>query len=149
MLKRIDAFRLREHGLLEIAIDGKGDVSGTHVTVLERRSIAEVPTPVVSGNRVFMVKNGGILTSIDRTEQERLYQIRVGATGSFFASPLLAGDRLFLMAVSGKAVVLDVSGDRAEVLAKNDLADEIFATPAIVDGTMYVRTKGHLYAFRR
>jgi hypothetical protein len=52
------------------------------------------------------------------------------------------------MSVSGKAIVLDVSGDRAEVLAKNDLTDEIYATPAVAEGTLYVRTKGRLLAFR-
>ena len=40
------------------------------------------------------------------------------------------------------------AGDRLEVLARNDLAEPVFATPAIADGTLYVRTNRHLWAFR-
>ena len=39
--------------------------------------------------------------------------------------------------------------DKLEVVAHNDLAEPIFATPAIVGGRLYVRTTGHLYAFGR
>jgi hypothetical protein len=43
-------------------------------------------------------------------------------------------------------VVLD-AGAELKILAKNDLGSSIMATPAIVDGKIYVRTEGHLYAF--
>lgn len=38
-------------------------------------------------------------------------------------------------------------GARPEVLARNDLGEQILATPALADGKLYVRTEGHLYAF--
>jgi hypothetical protein len=39
------------------------------------------------------------------------------------------------------------AGDTLRVLARNDLAEPIFATPAVADGTLFVRTASHLYAF--
>ena len=44
-------------------------------------------------------------------------------------------------------VVVFAPGDTLDVLARNDLGEEIFATPAVVEGTLYVRTSGHLWAF--
>ena len=148
-MKKRQATRIKDHGLLEIAINGNGDVSASHVTILERRAISEVPTPVVSGNKVFMIKNGGILTAIDRARKKQLYRVRVGAAGSYFASPLLVGTSLYLISVTGEVSVVDVSGDKPNVIARNELNDETFATPAIVDGVLYLRTKTHLYAFRK
>jgi hypothetical protein len=41
------------------------------------------------------------------------------------------------------------AGPRLEILAENDLGESIGATPAIADGTIYVRTARHLFAFRQ
>jgi hypothetical protein len=44
-------------------------------------------------------------------------------------------------------VVVFAARDKLDVLARNDLGEEIFATPAVAEGTLYVRTSGHLWAF--
>jgi outer membrane protein assembly factor BamB len=43
--------------------------------------------------------------------------------------------------------LLDATGDRLNVLARNDLKAPVFASPAIVDGVLYLRTDRHLFAF--
>ena len=68
------------------------------------------------------------------------------AIGEYYASPVAADDKLFLANSEGKITVLEAGGDW-KVLAVNDVADEIHATPALSGGRIYVRTRGTLYCF--
>ena len=81
------------------------------------------------------MKNGGIV-----------YQARLDAPGGYYASPVAAAGRIYAAADTGTVAVFE-AGDTLRVLARNDLAEPIFATPAIVEGTVFVRTASHLYAF--
>src|SRR6185503_10034752 len=45
----------------------------------------------------------------------------------------------------GKVVVLRAAGDW-EILAINDFDSDIYATPAVSEGKMYIRTRNALYA---
>jgi outer membrane protein assembly factor BamB len=51
-----------------------------------------------------------------------------------------------LSSMNGTVVVVEAA-DELRVAARNDLAEALMATPAIVDGKLYIRTAGHLYAF--
>jgi hypothetical protein len=60
----------------------------------------------------------------------------------------VAGDgKIYIAAESGMLMVIG-AGKNLDVLAQNDLGERIMATPAIKDGTFYVRTEKHMYAFR-
>jgi outer membrane protein assembly factor BamB len=135
-----------EHGLLAVRPGGSGDVTTTHVVWKERTGIPEVPTPVAYQNRIYMVRNGGIVTCMDAATGRVIYRERIGAPGPYYASPVVAGGRLFVASGDGVVSVLGTS-DRLDVLAKNDLGETIMATPAIVGGVMYVRTASNLFAF--
>lgn len=137
---------LSDHGLLAIELGGEGDVTETHVTVLEKKNIPEVPSPLVHDGRVYMVKNGGVVNCLDATTGKRLFQKRISATGSYYASPIAVGNHIYLASGQGVISVLK-SGPKLEVIAQNDLAERIMATPAVVDNTLYVRTNEHLFAF--
>jgi outer membrane protein assembly factor BamB len=69
-----------------------------------------------------------------------------GAIDKYFASPVGADGKVFLISQDGTVSVVSATGDW-EILAVNALDDEVFATPAIADGRIYVRTKSALYAF--
>ena len=75
-----------------------------------------------------------------------IYRRRLGTGGFFYASPLAANGNLYASSYNGVVVVFK-AGDQLKVLARNDLGERIVATPALVDGRIYVRTEGHLYAF--
>lgn len=136
----------RQHGLLAIRLGGQGDVTESHMRVLERQSIPEVPSPIVYDGRVLMVKNGGILTCIDAAAGERLYRTRVGTSGTHYASPVMIGSKLIVASGPGQVAIVDVSGKRARTVSENDFGEAIFATPAIVDDMLLVRTERRLYA---
>ena len=136
-----------EHGLLAIKPGGQGDVTGTHVVWRENRAIPEVPSPLVYENRVYYVRNGGILTCLDTATGRVVYRTRLGAPGPYFSSPIAAGGRLFVASGEGTLTVF-APGDELKVLARNNFGEAIFATPAVSsDGIIYVRTPSAVYAF--
>jgi outer membrane protein assembly factor BamB len=136
-----------DHGLLAIRTNGRGDVSATHVVWRENRSIPEVPSPLVYENHVYFVRNGGILSCLDAATGRLVYRSRLGAAGPYFSSPIVAAGRVFVGSGEGSLVVL-APGDEMKVLARNNLGEPIFATPAVSpDGILYVRTPSALYAF--
>jgi hypothetical protein len=69
-----------------------------------------------------------------------------GAIDKYFSSPVAADDKVFLIGQGGQVSVLKAAGDW-QVLKVNELDDEVFATPAITDGRIYVRTRSALYCF--
>jgi hypothetical protein len=94
-----------------------------------------------------MVKTGGIVTSLDPATGRLLKEGRSpGALGEYFASPVAADGKVFLASVEGKVTVLKASG-QWEVLGVNDIGEEIYATPALSGGRVYVRTRGSVYCF--
>ncbi|CAN5831820.1 PQQ-binding-like beta-propeller repeat protein [soil metagenome] len=137
-----------EHGLLAVKLGGTGDVTATHVLWKENKSIPEVPSPLAYNNKVYLVRNGGVVTCLDAVSGKLLYRARVGAGGPYFASPLAANGRVIVTSGDGVVSVLS-AGDHLDVLANNDLGEPVAASPAFVDGVLYVRTASGLSAFRQ
>jgi outer membrane protein assembly factor BamB len=67
--------------------------------------------------------------------------------GSYYSSPVCAGDTLFNITRKGEVVAIAAS-DKFQLLGQTPLNDKCQATPAIVDGKMYVRTYTHLYCIK-
>jgi hypothetical protein len=112
-----------------------------------QKNIPYIPAPLLYRGVNNMVKTGGIITSIDPATGRILKQGRSpGALGEYYASPIAADGKVFLASTEGKITVLK-AGAEWEVLAVNEIGDEINATPALVDGRVYVRTHGALYCF--
>ena len=134
------------HGMLAIPLNSEGIVDPDTVRTLEELSIPEVPSPLCDGEYVYFVKNGGVLTCVELKTGERIYRKRTTGRGTHYASPLIAGDKILTIAGDGTISVIQRGGD-FKILATNDMQDSVYATPAIVDGTIYVRTHSALYAF--
>ena len=137
-----------EHGLLAIKLGGTGDVTATNVVWKEKSSIPEVPSPLVYRDRVYLVRNGGIVTCMDARNGRLIYRARVGAGGPYFSSPVAVDGKLVVASGDGVVVVL-AAGDTLNVLARNDLGESIMASPAIARGTVYIRTSSGLSAFHQ
>jgi outer membrane protein assembly factor BamB len=134
------------HGMLAIPIDSQGSLKEEQVRTLDTNSIPEVPSPLYHDGHVYYVKNGGILTCLELATGKRVYRIRTRGTGTHYASPIIADGKLFSLAGNGLVSVIRL-GPRPMILASNDLGEETYASPAIVDGTIYIRTHTRLYAF--
>jgi outer membrane protein assembly factor BamB len=102
-----------------------------------------VPTPIAVGKLLFLWSDKGIVSCVKAASGETLWHNRVG--GNFFGSPICVGDRLYNIADDGSVVVIAAS-DSFNLLAKIPLGEQSHSTPAVADGTMYLRTVSHLYS---
>ena len=148
-IQKIEKFRSQynTHGILAVPLDSQGVLDQDDIRVLETQGIPEVPSPLCDGKYLYFVKNGGVLTCLDLQSGERLHRIRTRGRGTHYASPLIAGERLYTVAGDGRISVLTL-GPKPKLLATNDMPEGVYASPAIADGTLYVRTHSALYAFR-
>jgi len=100
-------------------------------------------TPLAYRDLLYMVRDEGILGVYDVKTGALVYRERTGTTHS--ASPVASDGKVYVAGEEGQVIVLR-AGRAFEVLARNDMGETVFATPAISRGTLYVRTRGHLYA---
>lgn len=126
---------------------GRGDITTTHVAWESNRGIPEIPSPLYHRGRLYLVRDGGFITCVRAATGELLYQERVGAPGSYSASPVMAGNHVYVASHNGVVTCLAADKDELEILARNELGEKIWATPALGDGVIYVRTEGQLHAF--
>jgi hypothetical protein len=147
-LRQLDEFRSHydTHGIVAVRVDSQGLVGPGQIRTLETQGIPEVPSPLFHDGLLYFVKNGGVLTCLDLNTGKRLARIRTKGRGTHYASPIIADGKLFCTAGNGRITVLSL-GPRPEILAVNDMGEPTYATPAAVDGTLYVRTHTKLFAF--
>jgi len=132
--------------VMAIRPGGKGEVNQTHVAWTQTKGVPGVPSPLYYNGRLYTVQNGGIVFSRVAKTGELVYSGRTGAMGYYYSSPVAADNKIYFASEEGVVVVLD-GGEELKVLARNKLDGQILATPAIVDGKIYLRTEDHLYAF--
>ena len=137
------------NGILAIRLGGEGDMTDENVVWQYHRAVPQLPSPLLYEGVLYMVNDGGIVTSLDPATGRAIAQGRLrGAVEAYFASPVAADGKIYFVSELGKVAVLEPGGS-LEVVAVNDLDDLCYATPAIADGRIYVRTRGALYAFGR
>lgn len=135
------------NGILAIRVGGEGDMTEKNVAWTYHKRVPQLPSPLLYQGVLYMVNDGGVVTSLDPKTGEQQAQGRLkGAVDNYFASPVAADGKIFFASELGKIAVLKPGG-ALEVLAVNDLGDLIYATPAIDSGRLYVRTRGALYCF--
>ena len=136
-----------ENGLLAIKLGGQGDQTATAIRWRYQRPVPQVPSTLLYKGVLYMVNDSGILISFDPATGNVIKQGRLqGAIDKYFSSPVAADGKVFLVGQGGQVSVLKAAGDW-EVLTVNELDDEVFATPAIADGRIYIRTRSALYSF--
>jgi outer membrane protein assembly factor BamB len=145
-----DVFRAMmasENGLLAIKMGGKGDQTANAIRWRYTKPVPQVPSTLLYQGVLYMINDSGILLTFDPATGNVLKQGRLhGAIDKYFSSPVAADDKVFLIGQGGQVSVLKAAGDW-QVLAVNELDDECFATPAIADGRIYIRTRSALYSF--
>jgi len=140
------ARRAARNNLMAIRLGGRGDITSSHVLWRFDKSIPDVPSPLLYQNVLFLVRTGGIFTTVNPATGEVYRQGRLaGALEGYYASPVAAAGRVYVASEQGKVVVVKASAEW-EVLAVHDFGEEIYATPAISGGQMLLRTATALYA---
>ena len=137
-----------ENVLVAVRPGGKGVLTESHVAWKQTRGLPYVPCPLFYRDRVYTVKDGGIISSYDAmTGKPNYQQERLDAIGNYYASPVAADGRIYVASLNGRMTVLEAGGEMPKVLHRADFGERISATPALVGQALYVRTATALYAF--
>jgi outer membrane protein assembly factor BamB len=110
-----------------------------------QRGIPETPSLLYCRGKLYLLRDGGMLTCLEASTGKEFFRQRIGAPGQYTASPIAAGDKLIAASVRGVVTVIQID-DKLKVLARNNFKEKIFATPAVAENKIYLRTIGHLYA---
>ena len=120
-----------------IRADGQGDVSDTHVVWKTRRGAANVPSPVLCEGRLYVLQDTGIVNCFDAASGKLARQKRL--SGTFTASPIVAGGYLFAASETGTTTVVKLNAD-LDVVATNEFNEPLFATPTPTGSSLLIRT---------
>jgi outer membrane protein assembly factor BamB len=123
-----------------------GDVVPDGLVWWQPRGGSYIPTPIVVGDFLYTCTSSGVLAVRDAKTGELVYQERVG--GQYSASAVATADHLYFSAEGGTVSVVGTGMDYKS-LARNDMKEPIFATPAIVGDRLLIRTTHHLYSIGR
>jgi outer membrane protein assembly factor BamB len=133
----------RLHG---IRLTGSGDVTQTN-HVWKRDDVGTfVPTPALYKDRVILVRDRGEVGCIDPATGKTIWE---GAfpkhRANFYASPLIAGDKLYAPREDGTVFVASVANDKFELLSENDMAESVIGSPIPALNCILFRGERHLF----
>ncbi|MFT5290755.1 MAG: outer membrane protein assembly factor BamB [Planctomycetota bacterium] len=138
----------RDYGLFAIDISEGEAGATTTVGWRYKRSLPEVASPLLYDGVIYLVKSGGILTSVDALSGEAIKSERIRSGGSeYHGSPVAADGKLYIPSNVGEISVVSLGGEW-ELLGVNDLGEPIESSPAVDRDSLYVRTESALYCFR-
>jgi outer membrane protein assembly factor BamB len=143
-LRRV--FDKARNRIVAIKPGGQGDISDSHVLWEQRRYLPVVPSPLLYQGHLFLVKTGGILTTLDARTGKPVKEERLPGGGDYYSSPVGGDGKVYLVSQRGHLAVVSAAGDW-KLLHRARFEEDVYATPAIVDGRIYLRTAGHLYCF--
>jgi outer membrane protein assembly factor BamB len=128
--------------MVAIRPDGRGDVTKTHIVWTVEDGIPDICSPVSNGELVFLLTSDGTLTCYRVRDGAKLWEQDLGTY--FKASPTLVADRLYLLSEKGVMFIVEFATEYKEV-ARLELGEDCHASPAFVDGRIYIRSLEHLY----
>lgn len=130
--------------LLAIRLDpaASGDITASHVDWECRDKVPRMASVLVLGDTIFMADDNGWCSLLDAATGKSLWQERL--VGRVAASPVAAGPLVYVFDQKGQCAVLEPTRESANLRAKNELPPGCMATPAVIGGTLVVRTTTHL-----
>jgi outer membrane protein assembly factor BamB len=139
--------RTSSNSAMAIKLGGRGDVTRSHVLWRYDKSLPDVPGILLYRGVLYLVRNGGIVQTLDPATGKLLKQGRLmHALDEYYSSPVAGDGKVYMISRNGAVSVLQ-AGAEWNVAATADLAEEVFATPAIAGGHIWVRTATALYDF--
>jgi outer membrane protein assembly factor BamB len=133
--------------LMAIRLGRDGDLTGSDAILwTQTRGMSDTTSPVLHDNKFYTLTDNGMVSCFNATTGEPYYQRRrLPQPDNFKASPIAAGDYLYLVSESGVVTVIKL-GEKFEIVATNTLEDHMFvASPAVAEGEMFLRSKTHLF----
>lgn len=143
-VKYARVFELARNSVMVLRMTGDG--TAPKLVWQYEKGIPYVPSPLVYRGVLYLIKEGGILTSFDLNDGRVLKMARARGTGNYYASPVGGDGKVFLVNEKGVLTVLKAGGEW-EALVDHDFAERTVATPVAADGRIYIRTEQAVYCF--
>lgn len=128
--------------LAAIRPGGQGDVTQTNIVWTARDGLPDICSPLFGGGMVFLLQTYGLLTCYDAKDGKQIWDNDFAET--FFASPSLVGDKIYLINEDGVTIIIQLDKEFKEI-ARCELGEKVSASPAFMDGRIYIRGKENLY----
>lgn len=128
--------------LLAVDPDGSGDIARTNIKWRMQSPPLQLSTPVIVNGLIYTVDSKSILMCIDALTGEMIWSDRL--KGKYNSSPIYANGLIYFCSTNGETVVIR-EGRTPDIIAKNTLEGEIWATPAVADSSLLIRTSRYLY----
>ena len=146
------ASAVNERRILVIKLDAVGDVTDSDAIAWKLdRAAPYNPSPLLWDNELYLVRDGGLIAGTSRfsafeatTGRPHYLQTRLPSSYTVKASPVGAGDKIYLLTEEGDVIVIR-RGPQYEVLAVNSMDEMFLASPAVVDGELFLRGVKHLF----
>jgi outer membrane protein assembly factor BamB len=132
----------QQPSLLAVRLDGRGDVTKSHIAWTLKRGVSLTPSPLLIGDELYMVSDNGVASCVDAKTGVPHWQVRLG--GNHSASPVYADGRIYFLSEEGESVVI-APGKEFKALAKNQLDGPTLASMAVSGSSIFVRSQTHLY----
>ena len=132
---------------MAIKLGGRGDITQSHLLWRYDKSLPDVPGILLYRDVLYLVRNGGIVQTLDPGTGKLLKQARLmHALDEYYASPVAGDGKVIFVSNDGTLTVMRAGGEY-EVLSTARFEQTVFATPAVADGKVYIRTAGSLFCF--
>ena len=130
--------------LCAIKVDGKGDVTATHILWKGEDNVPDTCSPVATEKFVFLLTSAGMVTGYDAKKGDKLWEEDLGNL-KFKSSLSLVGSRLYLIDEDGKGVILEPGPDKCKKVGEMNLGEACVTCPAFQDGRIYLRGEKNLF----
>ncbi|MDE0435240.1 MAG: PQQ-binding-like beta-propeller repeat protein [Bryobacterales bacterium] len=138
----------RDANAMAIKLGGSGDLTDStdYIAWSNQRGNSYTASPVLHDGILYFITDRGMVSAVDAKSGEPFYlQQRLPEVYSFKASPVAANGKLYLATEQGDVVVLKL-GKTYEVLATNEMGDEMFvSSPVVVGGDLFLRSQDELF----
>jgi outer membrane protein assembly factor BamB len=137
-----DIVYVPSHGITAMR-PGKSNPSVPEILWNEAGLNPGTSSPVVKGDRLYVVNRAGVLSAAQCQDGKRLWQLRL--QGSYSGSPVIAGETLYIVTEKGELQIVALNEDEGEKIATHELGDTVLSTPAVANGALFIRGEHHLW----
>ena len=141
-------FAVGRNAIVAIKPGGRGEITESHVAWTQTKHVPFCASPVATSDFLYTIRDQGILTSLKLATGQKQKEGRLEAAGDYYSSPVAGDGKLYLLDERGRLTVVSDAADW-QVLHTADFEENCYATPALVDNQIFLRTVGHLYCFGR
>lgn len=132
--------------LFGVRLSGQGDVTEKNHVWMRDDIGTFVPSPVAYQGRVYIVGDHGKVQCIDPATGKSIWSARLPKNrADYYASPLIAGGKLYAPREDGVVFVASVAGDKFELLSENDMDESVIASPVPSADRLFIRGDKHLF----